>query len=242
VQIESLSWGGIIAGVIVQFLPVFAAMAAIMGASRLFRRKLGIYGQIFDSGNGIAGLALVLFWVLTAMMADQIATFDPVQQFGAMKNALPGAIEPDSGLPFYFGGDLLGRCVFSCMVYGRQVVMTIAPLATLFAYMVGIMLGLPAGYFGGRPDTAVSFIANLVLAFPVILLFYLLVTPEIQQTAIPSTMSAVLFLFPIVFLLVFFFNRFRERPEVLWLYLTPVCVFRDDPPTCTDNIRPPIPI
>jgi peptide/nickel transport system permease protein len=108
------------------------------------------------------------------------------------------------------------------MVYGSQVVMTIAPLATLFAYMVGIMLGLPAGYFGGHLDTALSFIANLVLAFPVILLFYLLVTPEIQQTAIQSTMAAVLFLFPVIFLLVFFFSRFRERPEVLWFYLTPV--------------------
>ena len=221
-EIEFLSWGGIVAGVIIQFLPVLAVLAASMGVSFFFRRRLGIYGQVFDSGIGIAGLALVFFWVLTALMADQAAVFDPVQQFRNMKNALPGAIEPESGLPFYFGGDLLGRCVFSRMVYGSQVVMAIAPLATLFAYMVGIILGLPAGYFGGWLDTALSFVANLVLAFPVILLFYLLVTPEIRQTAIPSTMAAVLFLFPVIFLLVFFFSRFRERLEVLWLYLTPV--------------------
>jgi peptide/nickel transport system permease protein len=72
------------------------------------------------------------------------------------------------------------------MVYGSRSVMVIAPLATLFAYMVGITLGLPAGYFGGWLDTVLSFLANLVLAFPVILLFYLLVTPEIRQTAIPG--------------------------------------------------------
>jgi peptide/nickel transport system permease protein len=100
--------------------------------------------------------------------------------------------------------------------------MAIAPAATLFAYMVGITLGLPAGYFGGRLDTALSFVANLVLAFPVILLFYLLVTPEIRQTAIPATMAAVLFLFPVIFVALFVFSRFRERPEVLWLYLLPV--------------------
>ena len=52
----------------------------------------------------------------------------------------------------------------------------------MFAFMVGITLGLPAGYFGGRLDTFISFLANLVLAFPVILLFYLLVTPEIRET------------------------------------------------------------
>ena len=54
--------------------------------------------------------------------------------------------------------------------------------ATAIAYMVGITLGLPAGYRGGRVDAVLSFIANLVLAFPVILLFYLLVTPEIRES------------------------------------------------------------
>ena len=72
------------------------------------------------------------------------------------------------------------------MVYGSRTVMAIAPLATLFAYMVGITLGLPAGYFGGWLDTVLSFLANLVLAFPVILLFYLLVTPEIRADADPG--------------------------------------------------------
>ena len=52
-----------------------------------------------------------------------------------------------------------------------------------------------------------------------ILLFYLLVTPEIRETAIPGTMAAVLFLFPVAFVTLFFWSRFRERPEVLWLYL-----------------------
>jgi peptide/nickel transport system permease protein len=56
--------------------------------------------------------------------------------------------------------------------------------------MVGITLGLPAGYFGGKLDTVLSFLANLVLAFPVILLFYLLVTPEIVQTGIPTVRRA----------------------------------------------------
>jgi peptide/nickel transport system permease protein len=164
----------------------------------------------------------VLFWLLTALMADWVAVFDPFAQFRALQNKPPGAIEPETGLPFLFGGDLLGRDVFSRMVYGSRTVMAIAPLATLFAYMVGITLGLPAGYFGGWLDTVLSFLANLVLAFPVILLFYLLVTPEIRQTAIPSTMAAVLFLFPVIFVTVFLWSRFRERPEVLWMYLVPV--------------------
>jgi peptide/nickel transport system permease protein len=155
-------------------------------------------------------------------MANWVALFDPFEQIRALQNKTPGAIDPTSGLPYLFGGDALGRCVFSRMVFGSRTVMAIAPLATLFAYMVGIMLGLPAGYFGGWLDTVLSFLANLVLAFPVILLFYLLVTPEIRQTAIPGSMAAVLFVFPVAFLAVFFWSRFRERPEVLWYYMLPI--------------------
>ena len=164
----------------------------------------------------------MLFWLLTALMSDWVALFDPYQQIRALQNEPPGAIAPEVGLPYLFGGDALGRDVFSRMVFGSRTVMAIAPLATLFAYMVGITLGLPAGYFGGWLDTGLSFLANLVLAFPVILLFYLLVTPEIRQTAIPGTMAAVLFVFPVVFLAAFVWSRFRERPEVLWLYLLPI--------------------
>ena len=90
-------------------------------------------------------------------------------------------------MAFLFGGDKLARDVFSRMVHGSRIVLTIAPAATLIALMVGITLGLPAGYFGGRIDAVLSFLANLVLAFPVILLFYLLVTPGIMDTPIPYT-------------------------------------------------------
>ena len=53
------------------------------------------------------------------------------------------------------------------MIYGSQIVLLIAPAATIVAYVVGISLGLPAGYIGGRYDTVLSFLANLVLAFTV---------------------------------------------------------------------------
>ena len=112
-----------------------------------------------------------------------------------------------------FGGDKLARDVFSRMVYGSQIVLIIAPAATAFALMVGITLGLPAGYYGGRIDTVLSFLANLVLAFPVILLFYLLVTPGIMDTPIPYGMAGLFFLFPIIFFATLFYTRFKNRPD-----------------------------
>jgi peptide/nickel transport system permease protein len=219
--VEFVGTGAILGGLFVRFLPVLVLIAVIMAASAIYQRRLGFYGRIFESPIGMVGLAIVLFWVLTALMADWVAVFDPYQQVRALQNQPPGAIHPETGEVYLLGGDALGRCVFSRMVYGSLTVMAIAPLATLFAYMVGITLGLPAGYFGGWLDTVLSFLANLVLAFPVILLFYLLVTPEIRETPIPSSMAGVLFLFPVIFLLVFFWSRFRERPEVVWFYIGP---------------------
>jgi peptide/nickel transport system permease protein len=213
--VEFLDTGEIGLRLLGQFAPVLLVMAAIMGASAAFRGRLGLYGALYGSGIGVVGIALVLFWGLTALLAPEVAVFDPFVQVRALQNALPGAIDPESGRAFLLGGDSLGRGVFSRMVWGARTVMAIAPLATLFAYSVGISLGLPAGYLGGAVDAGLSFLANLVLSFPVVLLFYLLVTPEIRMTALPGTAAAVLFLFPVAFLLALLATRFRARPAVL---------------------------
>ena len=57
-----------------------------------------------------------------------------------------------------------------------------------------------------------SFLANLVLAFPVILLFYLLVTPGIMETPIPYAMAGLFFLFPIIFFITLFWTTFSASP------------------------------
>ncbi|SFT83369.1 peptide/nickel transport system permease protein [Mesorhizobium sp. YR577] len=216
---EFLSATQIVLAVLARFWPVWVAMAIVLGASFWFKKKLGLYGQLFDSGVGIAGVVICLFWLFTAIFANRVAPFDPLGQIPVMKDALPGAIDANSGLAYLFGGDKLARDVFSRMIYGSRIVLAIAPLATGFALMVGITLGLPAGYYGGRIDSFLSFLANLVLAFPVILLFYLLVTPGIMDTPIPFAMAGLFFLFPIIFFCTLFYTRFKNRPERLYLLL-----------------------
>ena len=124
---EPLTPWQIVAETLAQFLPVWIAMIAIMVPSAIFRYRLGTYGRIFDSRIGTLGLALVLFWLLTAIFAGEIALFDPYTQIRALQNKPPGAVDPTSGLPYLFGGDMLGRDVFSRMVYGSRTVMAIAP-------------------------------------------------------------------------------------------------------------------
>jgi peptide/nickel transport system permease protein len=218
-QLEYVGTLGVIFGVIARFWPTWLAIALVMGSSFYFKKKLGLYGQLFDSGVGIAGVGICLFWLFTAIFASTISPFNPLEQIVVMKDALPGAIEPASHKVFLFGGDKLARDVFSRMVYGSQIVLIIAPAATAFALMVGITLGLPAGYYGGRIDSFLSFLANLVLAFPVILLFYLLVTPGIMDTPIPYGMAGLFFLFPIIFFCTLFWTRFKKRPDRLYILL-----------------------
>lgn len=220
---EPLGWIEILGRLAIQFLPVWIALAVVFAVSIAFKRRLGLYGKLFDSNVGMIGFGLVMFWVFTALFADMIATHAPLAQMSQMKNADPGTpvASDEAGLyPYYLlGGDNLARDVFSRMVMGAREVLTIAPAATVFAFMVGITLGLPAGYFGGAFDTALSFVANLVLAFPVILLFYLLVTPEIVETGIPTYLAAVLFLFPILFLVILWNSRYFTQPATRNLYV-----------------------
>lgn len=221
---------GILERIVTQLRPVWICMALIFALSFLLKRRLGLYGKILDNKLGLIGLGIVLFWVLTAILATgvcigefctaPIVTYDELQQFSGMKNKKPGwPLTGTEGEYFLLGGDKLARDVFSRVVIGSRTVLSIAPAATLFAFMVGITLGLPAGYFSGKLDTILTFIANLVLAFPVILLFYLLVTKDIVETGIPMYLAAVLFFFPLVFLAILLTSRFKTRPAELAIYL-----------------------
>ncbi|MCE8555008.1 ABC transporter permease [Ruegeria pomeroyi] len=234
---EPLGTFEIIIRVLYQLSSVWIALLLLFTLSIAFKRRLGLYGKLFDSPIGMIGFGLVMFWVFVGIFGamDLIITHDPLSQVSGMKNKVPGTplagAEEGEYAWYLLGGDNLARDVFSRVVKGAWIVVQIAPLATLFAFMVGITLGLPAGYYGGRLDTFLSFLANLILAFPVILLFYLLVTPEIVATGLPTMMAIVLFMFPIIFLGVLLNSRYRTQPAfrtplligvlgfALWLYL-----------------------
>lgn len=229
VLMPTLETKGIVGAVSTRLLPVWIALLVTFATSIYFKRRLGLYGKLFDSMVGMIGFAIVMFWVFTAIFGamDLIVTHDPLAQVSGMKNKVPGTALPDveGAFPYYLlGGDNLARDVFSRVVKGAWEVVKVAPFATLFAFMVGITLGLPAAYFGGRLDTILSFVSNLILAFPVILLFYLLVTPEIVQTGIPVYMAAVLFIFPIIFMVILINSRFYVQPVKRSVYLVIVLV------------------
>ncbi len=135
-------------------------------------RAIKSIGLLRESWVGMIGAFLVLFWVLVAVFAPWIAHFDPnasIQPF-----AKPGTMS-SFGYTFWLGTDHMGRDLLSRIVWGSRTVLFYAPLATLSAYTVGILMGLQAGYRGGLVDDILSRISDIILSFPVLVLYIIVI-------------------------------------------------------------------
>jgi len=108
--VDALGWLAIIGRIAQQLLPVWIALLIVFAVSLRYKRRLGLYGKLFDSYVGMVGFALVVFWVFTAIFADWIITHDPLAQLRGMRNAVPGSplVDPVGRYPYYLlGGDSL---------------------------------------------------------------------------------------------------------------------------------------
>ena len=125
-----------------------------------------------ESPVGMIGGAIVLMFVVLAIFAEFIAPFGPNATM--VPFAFPGA-EMEDGRIFLLGTDHLGRDILSRIIWGGQRVLFYATAATVCAYVVGILMGLAAGYFRGYLDELLSFFANVILSFPIMVLYVLII-------------------------------------------------------------------
>jgi peptide/nickel transport system permease protein len=122
-----------------------------------------------ESWVAVLGLTLVSFWVLMAVSAPYLPLPDPNKPLAPLM--LPGTHA--HGMRFVLGTDMRGRDILSRTLWGCQRVLVWGITATSVAYLVGIGCGLLGGYLGGWWDELVSFAANVLLSFPVMVLFIL---------------------------------------------------------------------
>lgn len=148
--------------------------------SALLRSLKGI-ALIRESAVGVIGLGIILFWVIVALLADLIAPFPPNSNYVPL--ALPLTPTPDGTGTFWLGTDLQGRDILSRIIHGSRKVLMLAPLATFCAYLVGIPMGLAAGYKRGWVDDVLSFLSNVILSFPILVL-YVIIIATIGSSAI----------------------------------------------------------
>lgn len=109
------------------------------------------------------GLIVLGVLILTAIFAPLIATHDPYVQ--DLNNVLQA---PGKG--HLFGTDELGRDVFSRLVWGARITLTIIFLVTIVVGPLGLLVGTTAGYFGGKVDTVMMRITDIFLSFPSLIL------------------------------------------------------------------------
>ncbi len=111
----------------------------------------------------VVGTSIIVFLLLVAAVAPLLATHDPYEQI------LPDRLLPPS-TQHYFGTDSLGRDIYSRVVYGSRVTLTIAFLVAAISTPLGLVIGVLAGYFGGALDEILMRFSDVFLAFPKLIL------------------------------------------------------------------------
>ncbi len=123
-----------------------------------------------ESPIAVIGVTLVFFWLVLAVSAPYLPLHDPNKPVAPFVTPFTDK----NGVFYWLGTDTRGRDMLSRTIWGCQRVIVWGITATVVAYIVGTMLGLIAGYLGGWWDQLVSFFANVLLSFPVMILFILI--------------------------------------------------------------------
>ena len=130
--------------------------------SSVFRRRvLGHQGVMI-------GAAIVLAAVLIALSAPLIAPHDPYYQ-DLLNRLVPPVWDSRGSWEHILGTDHLGRDYLSRLIYGARISLLIGVGAALISGLIGTVLGVAAGYFGGRVDMVVTFMITVRLSMPVVL-------------------------------------------------------------------------
>ncbi len=148
--------------------------------SPLERLRGGI-SILFESKIAVIGLAIILFWVFVAVFAPLLTPYSPTEQDYLAQNQGPSAAHP-------LGTDELGRDVWARVIYGARVVLIMLPVTdsfwlplgtaiwgVLLGLFAGASLGLMGGYLGGWVDEVVMRLLDALMAFPVVLLYMIII-------------------------------------------------------------------
>jgi peptide/nickel transport system permease protein len=154
------------------------APVAVKDPSRL---KLALQSDFFynfrRSPVAIISFSVVVIMVLSALLAPWIAPYNPFDPSSLnLMNGFSKPMEPNAftGDTFWLGTDDQGRDVLSTILYGLRISLFVGASAVLFAMVLGITLGLLAGYVGGWTETIIMRIADVQLTFPAILVAMLI--------------------------------------------------------------------
>jgi len=173
--------------------------------------------RLMRNKASVIGGAIILLLVLTAVFADTIAVEHFAKQNLVDNNTAPAWIiklfptmEPYAKLNSHYplGADYAGRDLFSRIVYGTRISLTVAIIGPLISLLIGVVYGSISGFFGGRVDNLMMRVVDVLYAFPQLLFIILLLaffrstfakpdpgTFTYTMAALDSKLGGMLFIF-----------------------------------------------
>jgi peptide/nickel transport system permease protein len=180
-----------------------------------FLKRLGrSIALLRESKVGMFGAFLVAFWILMALVADILPLRDPLAQSAPdlLKPMFTPA--PDGGY-FWLGTDDKGRDILSRLIFGSRLVLIWSSLATIVAYVVGMLLGVVARYSGGWWDEIISFLGNVLLSFPQMVLYLVILSQFDPSSRVGEAIAAMGFGTTVVKgIIIVFAITFSTAPQV----------------------------
>lgn len=154
-----------------------------MRPHRNLERALQIFRR---SRTALAGLVIILIFIIVALLADRLAPYDPNAVNLGQRFILPGVEHP-------FGTDNLGRDILSRVIVGSRVSLWVGVLTVGLAMIIGVPAGLVAGYVRGAVDSIIMRLVDVFLAFPVIILAIAIVA--VRGPGLVNVMLALTFVY-----------------------------------------------
>ena len=123
---------------------------------------------LVQSRSATIGAIVILAWVLIAIATPIVAPYSPTEIQGSRLQA--------PSLEHWLGTDHLGRDVLSRLFWGTRVILFLAPTSVALGILTGAPLGLISGYVGGRLDAVIMRGVDILLSFPTLLIYILIIT------------------------------------------------------------------
>lgn len=165
--------------------PADAGAATAVRLEAIETRPPGLLRRLPTSPVAMVGLGIILFWVVLALLAPLLPLPSPTaQDYVAIASPGPTARH-------LLGVDALGRDTLSRLIWGARIVLALAPISVVAAYLVGSVMGLVAGYFPGFVDGLISRVSDVILAFPVVVLYVVLIA-AIGASAVNIVVAVVM--------------------------------------------------
>lgn len=124
--------------------------------------------ELVRSKSATIGVVIILFWVFIAIAAPIISPYSPTE--------MPGTKLESPSREHWLGTDNLGRDVMTRLFWGTRVVVLLAPVSVLLGIVIGAPLGLISGYVGGVVDTLIMRGTDILMSFPTLLIYILIIT------------------------------------------------------------------